>query len=119
MRKRKTSPAELRTLGLFNGSRTPLEEAEDMLHEEEETAHPHAARDYDSVKHQMIDTTIHWLGMDAFEDGDDVLLAIGPKGDGVLMAVTAAKGNYPGRQTHVRLSKKQLRKLKNLADQIP
>lgn len=115
--RRKKSPAELRTVGLFTGL-TPIEEAERELAEERETTGRYTPRDYDSTKHTMIDVAIRWLGMDAFEDGDDVLLAIGPKGDGVLMAITAAKGGYPGRQVHVRLSRKQLRKLKTLADQI-
>jgi hypothetical protein len=118
MARRKIPLAELRPVDLFTG-RTAIKEAEVLLLDEEDRdERPSAARDYDSVKGQMAETAIRWLGMDVFEDGDDVLLAIGPKGDGVLMAVTAGRGICPGRQTHVRLSRKQLLKLKKLADQI-
>lgn len=115
-RKRKIEPAVLRTLGIFTGL-TPIEEAERELREE--AASEVKDRSYDASKQGAIRDTIQWLGMDMFEDGDDVMLALGKRGDAVLMIIRGKPGAPPSHQAQVRLSPKQLAKLKQLVKQIP
>jgi hypothetical protein len=116
-RKRKIEPAVLRTLGIFTGL-TPIEEAEREL--AEETA-PNELKDrsYDGAKQGAIRDAILWLGMDMFEDGDDIMLAVGRRGDGVLLIVTGKPGETPSHQAQVRLSPKQLAKLKRIVGDLP
>lgn len=111
MAARKKPAAELRTIGLFTG-RTTLEEAQLMAEEEaasELTQRTHEPRDL--VK-EAEDCAVRWLGMDAFASGDDVKIAVHPKGHAVMVLVATTKdGSVRGTST-IKLSATQWKKLK-------
>lgn len=119
-RKRKQDPAALRTISLFSG-KTVLEEAEALLEvdaadlaETEEraqrTGHPF------EMVHCAEETAIRWLGLDVFHEGDDVKVAVHPKGHAVLVLVrTSGPSGNPYGTASVKLSKAQWDKLRMLA----
>lgn len=113
MASRKKSPAKERTLGLFNGGLTLAEEAERSAREEAITIKGATDRSHDGARKDAMDLAVRWLGLDMFEDGDDVMLAIGKRGDAVLIATRSSK-HGPSHQAHIRLSPKQLEKLRQI-----
>lgn len=110
--RKKKDPAQLRTLGLFTG-KTPLGEAELELEEiapEERTGDP---RDMVNTAEE---TAVRWLGLDAFNEGDDVKVAVHPKGHAVLVFVRSGGPNgAPFHTATFKMSAKMWSKLKQLA----
>jgi hypothetical protein len=112
---RKKLPADMRTVGLFSG-KTKQEEVEDMVREEEAAA-PRRG-DPTAMKEHAEQNAIRWLGLDSFHEGDDVSLALHPKGHGVLI-LTAVKNGKPYRTIQMKVTKDQVKKLKIIAKEIP
>ena len=102
--------AELRTINLFSG-KTVLEEAEQIAHEEEAMeSRPEGPRD---LVTEAEDGAIRWLGMDAFNEGDDVKVAVHKGGHAVVVLVSATASGPYGTSTF-KLSRKQWTKLRAL-----
>jgi hypothetical protein len=109
---RKKDPALLRTIDLFT-RKTPLEEAQDILEDEKPSAR---SADPGDMVEQAEATAIRWLGLDAFHEGDDVKVAVHPKGHAVIVLVsTTAKEGVPYGTSTLKLSRVQWTKLKALA----
>lgn len=121
--RKKKDPAALRTIDLFTG-KTAFEEAEASLvaeayEEEERDARANVPRDIVSESEEC---AVKWLGLDAFHEGDDIKVAVHPKGHAVLMLVnTRAPAGMPiayGTVTH-KLSRAQWSKLKKIVKEAP
>ncbi len=110
MASRKKDPAALRTISLFSG-KTTLEEAE---HELVEEAPEQRSNNPLVMVERSEETAIRWLGLDVFHEGDDVKVAVHPKGHAVLLIVRTDKGG-PFHTASIKLSKVQWSKLKALA----
>lgn len=114
-RKRKVSPAELRTVDMFTG-KTPIEAAEEMLREEEPEIRDTSGRAPTEIVEMAEDAAIRWLGMDCFHEGDDIKIAVHPKGHAVVMLIRTTKGTHGPAYHSVdfKLSRQQWAKLKKL-----
>jgi hypothetical protein len=115
MGRRKVDPAILRTVDLFTG-KTPLEEAEHIALEEEDRTE--RIGDPLALVERAESTAVTWLGLDVFHEGDDVKVAVHPKGHAVIVLVsTSGKDGKPYGTTTIKLSRAQWSKLKSLARQ--
>jgi len=114
--KKKKDPAALRTISFLTG-KTPLEEAEEALLEEqpiERIGHP-----LDMVP-SAERTAIRWLGLDIFHEGDDVKIAEHPtNGSAVLILVRASVAGTPYSTATIKLSAQQYAKLRQLCVDVP
>lgn len=111
--RKKPAPAELRTIGMFNGGLTPLEEAQRLKDEEQGRARPPADRSDFGVRDAMVDTAIRWLGHDILAEGDDIVLVEGSKG-AVLSVVYGRAGHAPRKTIDLKLSSAHLKKLRSM-----
>jgi hypothetical protein len=114
--RKKKSAAALRTVDMFSGM-TPMEEAERVRSEQAPdwgAPAAHASRDHTSCQSQMVETAIEWLRTEENDPGDDVSLAIGPSGNGVLSVLHSSKSGHPSHQAQVRLSSRQICMLRRL-----
>jgi hypothetical protein len=119
-RKRKQDPAALRTISLFSG-KTVIEEAEHLLEVDAadlaetqaraiRTGHPF------EMVHEAEDAAVRWLGLDVFHEGDDLKVAVHPKGHAVLVLVrTTGTPGLPYGTATIKLSRAQWAKLKTIA----
>lgn len=91
-----------------------MEEAEDLARDEEQEARPSGPRD---IVQEAEDGAIRWLGLDAFHEGDDVRLAMHPKGHGVLVFISTRRGEPYGTTT-LKVSRQQIDKLKKIMEDL-
>ena len=116
-RKRKTPPAELKTIGLFNGGLTPIEEAEQLVRDEAPQVRDPVDRTVQGTRDALVRSAIRWLGLDIFAgDGDDLILVEGPEGKGAVLQVLYAgrTTNVPRKTIEIRLNETHLQKLKEI-----
>lgn len=114
MASKKKDPAALRTIGLFTG-RTPLEEAElTLLEEPEDVKESREAGERDIVA-EAEEGAIRWLGLDVFREGDDIKVAVHPRGHAVVVLVHADSKGGARATTQFKLSAAQWKKLRALA----
>lgn len=119
MASRKKDPAALRTLSIFT-RRTPLEEVADELEADaddlaESVAAGRAAKNPLAMEEHAEDAAIRWLGLDVFHEGDDIKVAVHPKGHAVLVLVRKTVVGSPYSTATIKLSRAQWSKLKQLA----
>jgi hypothetical protein len=110
--KKKIEPAVLRTIGLFNGGKAMLEEAEDLAADEVDAERLDGPRD---LVAEAEEGAIRWLGLDAFHTGDDVKVATHKAGHAVLVLIDTTKSGEAYATRTFKLSKAQWSKLKTLA----
>lgn len=111
--RKKPAPAELRTIDLFT-KLTPLEAAKQLTDDERAVISRPVDRSFSADQDARVQTAIRWLGLEHFgSDGDDLFLAIGPKGHGVL-SVVSGRGSTPRRTQEIRLSATHIAKLREL-----
>lgn len=110
--RKKKDPASLRTIGLFTG-KTPLEEAESLAYEVDELEEAREGGPRDIVR-ESEDCAVRWLGLDAFAVGDDVKVAVHPKGHAVMMLVSTVKSGAAYGTSTIKLSRAQWSKLKTI-----
>lgn len=114
--RRKKLAAEERTVGLFTGLTNEEEKLQSKLLEEEERDDRAVAdRSYQGTKDATMRSVVQWLGFDDFEDGDDIMVAVGPRGGAVICIVYGGKGRPVRRTVEARLSPKLWSKLKDIA----
>ena len=82
----------------------------EILAEVIESIDEEATGDARAMVEREEDAAIRWLGMDMFHEGDDVRLALHPKGHGVLMIVRVMNG-APYSTANIKLSRVQVQKL--------
>lgn len=112
---RKKDQAALRTLGLFTGL-TPLEEAERLVREEEETrrSEPRYAGDMIPTSREA---AVRWIGEGQQERGDDIRVIESQAGHAVILLIRGDAPAHPYSTVNLRLSRRQWTKLKRIVEE--